>query len=149
MATNNPTPPRVATRSHSLELISTSLAIILALLGAAFFFKAQGWSPDGGSMWVYLLPWLVLGYLAVQLFVLLSTAVDSRSIGFIDAIASLAPALVGAIVGVEWLQGIIKLSGYQENALLLMIGTSLLESVVTLWLRFTVNRRTIGLDTGT
>ena len=139
--------PKMAARSHSLELVSTSLAIILALVAAVFFFKAQGWSPEGG-IWVYLLPWLVLGYLAIQLLALLATAVDSRSVGFIDAIASLAPALVGAIVGVEWIQGIVKLSGYQENALLLMIGTSLLEAVVTLWLRFTVNRRTIGIDSG-
>ena len=28
-----------------------------------------------------------------------------------------------------------------------MIGTSLLKALITLWVRFTVNRRTIGIDT--
>ena len=51
--------------------------------------------------WIYLLAWLVLGYLAVQLIMLLSTSIDSRGIGFVDTVMGLLPALVGVVVAVE------------------------------------------------
>ena len=129
------------------EWISIGTSLVLALGGIYFFFRMPNWTP-AGNFWHYFLAWMVLGYLAIQLIVLLSTAIDSRSIGFLDSLVSLLPALIGAIIGVNAIQGLVKLSTFQENALLLMIGTSLLEALITLWVRFTVNRRTIGLDAG-
>ena len=128
---------------------SIGLAVLLAIAGGVFFFKFSAWEPGEGNskVWYYLLAWIVLGYLAAQLIALLSTAIDSRSIGFGDTVCSILPAVVGAIVGVEALQGIIKLSTFSQNALMLMICTSALESLITLWVRFTVNRRTIGFNT--
>ena len=124
---------------------SIGLAVLLAVAGGIFFFRWGYWEPGEGNskIWYYLLAWIVLGYLAAQLIALLSTAIDSRSIGFGDTICSIMPAVVGAIVGVEAVQGIIKLSTFSQNALLLMICTSALESLITLWVRFTVNRKTI------
>ena len=124
---------------------SIGVSILLAVVGGIFFFRWGEWEPgEGGSkIWYYLLAWIVLGYLAVQLIALLSTAIDSRSIGFGDTICSIMPAIVGAVVGVEALQGIIHLSTFSQNALLLMICTSALESLITLWVRFTVNRKTV------
>jgi hypothetical protein len=90
----------------------------------------------------------VLAYLAAQLIALLATAIDSRSIGFGDTVCSILPAIVGAVVLVEYFQKLIELSTFSLNALLLMICTSALEALITLWVRFTVNRRTIGLDPG-
>ena len=145
--TTQATHPTVHDGKRLEALASIGLAIALTIFGAVFFFKFPGWEPASNT-WYYLLAWLVLGYLAAQLIALLSTAIDSRSIGFGDTICSIMPAIAGAIVGVEALQGILKLSTFQQNALLLMIGTSGLESLITLWVRFTVNRRTIGLDTG-
>ena len=134
-------------RAHRFEeSVSSGLAVLLALVGGLFFFRMQGWTPES-DRWIYLLAWLVLGYLAVQLIMLLSTSIDSRGIGFVDTVMGLVPALVGVVVAVESGQGILKLSGFQEHALYLMIGTSLLEALITLWVRFTVNRRTIGIDT--
>lgn len=133
--------------NHGEEYISIGLALALAVFSVFFFFRMPNWTPTN-NVWYYALAWVVLGYLAAQLVVLLSTALDSRSIGFLDSLTSLLPALTGAIVGVNALQGIVKLSTFQENALLLMIGTSVLEALITLWVRFTVNRRTIGLDSG-
>ena len=129
---------------------SIGLAIVLAIAGGIFFFRWGDWEPGEGNskIWYYLLAWIVLGYLAAQLIALLSTAIDSRSIGFGDTVCSILPAIVGAVVGVEALQGIIKLSTFSQNALMLMIFTSALEALITLWVRFTVNRRTIGFDTG-
>ena len=115
-----------------------------------FFFKFGEWSPsETNKVWYYVLAWIVLTYLAAQLIALLSTAIDSRSIGFGDTICSIMPAIVGAVVAVEGLQGIIHLSTFSWNALLLMICTSALESLITLWVRFTVNRKTIDLGSAT
>ena len=129
------------------EYISIVLALLLAVAGALFFFRMPNWTPTS-NIYIYALPWLVLGYLAIQLIVLLSTAIDSRSIGFLDSLVSLLPAVLGAVVGIEAVQGIIQLSSFQDNALLLMICTSVLEALITLWVRFTVNKRTIGFDSG-
>ena len=38
------------------------------------------------------------------------------------------------------------LSEYQEQALYLLLATSLLDFIATLWIRFAVNRRTLGID---
>lgn len=131
------------------EWVSIGVSAVLMAVAAYFFFLMPGWAPAPNALfWVYALGWMVFGYLAIQLYVLLKTALDSRSIGFVDSLVSLGPTLLGAIVVVESLQGIIKLSNFQDNALWLMICTSLLEAVITLWVRFTVNRRTIGLDAG-
>ena len=139
-----------ATRAerHLETMASIGLALLLAVAGGIFFFKFGAWEPNEASkFWHYGLAWVVLIYLALQLIALLSTAIDSSSIGFGDTICSILPALVGALLFFEYLQGIIKLSTFSQNALLLMIGTSALDSRITLWVRFTVNRRTIGLGT--
>ncbi len=138
-----------ANASHPREkyleaLASMGLALLLSIIGGIFFFKFGGWTPEN-NVWYYVLAWLVLGYLAAQLIALLSTAIDSSSIGFGDTICSILPAIVGAVVAVEWLQGIITLSSFSKNALFLMICTSALESLITLWVRFTVNRKTVAL----
>ena len=129
-------------RKYLEELMSVGLALVLAIVGGIYFFKFGTFEPEpAAKFWYYVLAWIVLGYLAIQLVSLLSTAIDSTSIGFTDTICSILPAVVGAVVGVEALQGIIKLSTFSENALMLMICTSALESLITLWVRFTVNRK--------
>lgn len=147
-----PTPhPAHAHPTRMFEAFSSiGIAILLAVAGGIFFFRWGNWEPaEGGSkLWYYMLAWIVLAYLAAQLIALLSTAIDSRSIGFGDTICSILPAVVGAVVLVEYLQKIIDLSTFSLNALMLMICTSALEALVTLWVRFTVNKRTIGFDTG-
>jgi hypothetical protein len=143
--------PAHPAHAHSVKRFeaaaSIGLALLLAIGAGIFFFKFGAWEPQS-NVWYFALAWLVLGYLAAQLIALLLTAIDSRSIGFGDTVCSILPAIVGAIVGVEALQGIIKLSTFSQNALMLMICTSALESLITLWVRFTVNRKTVSFDTG-
>jgi hypothetical protein len=145
--TLNAHPTHVHPAKRLEALASIGLAVLLTIGGGIFFFKFGAWEP-ATNLWYYLLAWLVLGYLAVQLISLLSSAIDSSSIGFGDSVASIMPAVLGAVVGVESLQGIIQLSTFSKNALMLMICTSALESLITLWVRFTVNRRTVSLDAG-
>ena len=127
------------------EGLSTVSSLALAIGGGLFFFLMPGWTPNS-EIWLYVLPWPVLGYLALQLIVLLSSAISSHRIGFVDTIVSVLPAIVGIVVEIEYLQGILHLSAFQHNALRLMIGTATLEALITLWGRFTVYRRTIVLD---
>ena len=138
------THPSHVREKHLEALASMGLAVLLSVIGGIFFFKFGAWTPDN-NVWYYVLAWVVLGYLAAQLIALLSTAIDSSSIGFGDTICSILPAIVGAVVAVEWLQGIVTLSSFSKNALFLMICTSALESLITLWVRFTVNRKTVAL----
>lgn len=142
-------PPAHPTRR--IEAFSSiGIALLLSVAAGVFFFRWGNWEPtEGGSkLWYYALAWIVLAYLAAQLVALLLTAIDSRSIGFGDTVCSILPAIVGAVVLVEYFQKYIELSTFALNALMLMICTSGLEALITLWVRFTVNRRTIGIDPG-
>jgi hypothetical protein len=132
---------------HPGELISVVSAFALAGAAAYFFWGAPGWSPQ--SEWPkYALAWIVIGYLAIQLITLLETVLSVRLTGMIDAVTSIVPFVIGLVVLVNSVQGVLKLSVFQENALALLLSLSLLDFIVTLWIRFAVNRRTLGIDTG-
>ena len=138
---------RVVTPSRMDEWVSIFLAVALAGGAAFFFWGMQGWEPTG-NWGPYALAWLVLGYLAIQLVALLSSAMDTRRVGILDSVTSLLPVIVGSVVMLDAFRGTSHLSNFQTNALLLMVGTAALDFIVTLWVRFTVNRRSIGLETG-
>jgi uncharacterized membrane protein YhaH (DUF805 family) len=127
---------------------SMGLAVGLTIFAGIYFFKFGGYEPTS-QFWYYALAWIVLGYLAFQLIALLSTAIDTTSIGFGDIVCAGLPTIVGVVVLFEAAQKLLALSTFSENALLLMIGTSGLEFLITLWVRFTVNRKTTVFDTNT
>ena len=129
------------------ELVSISSALLLAGAAAYFFWGLPGWTPT--SEWPqYALAWVVIGYLAIQLISLLDTVMNVRLTGMIDAVASIIPFVIGIVALVNMAQGVLKLSFFQANALALLLALSLLDFVVTMWIRFAVNRRTLGLDVG-
>jgi len=129
------------------ELVSISSALLLAGGAAYFFWALPGWTPT--SEWPqYALAWVVIGYLAIQLISLLDTVMNVRLTGMIDAVASIIPFVIGIVALVNMAQGVLKLSFFQANALALLLALSLLDFVVTMWIRFAVNRRTLGLDVG-
>jgi len=47
---------------------------------------------------------------------------------------------------IEWMLGHLPFSAFQLNALAIMLAASLGEFLLTIWVRFVVNRRTIGID---
>jgi len=53
----------------------------------------------------------------------------------------------GLVTATEWLMGHLNLSTFQINALATMLAAGLGEFLLTVWVRFVVNRRTIGIDT--
>jgi hypothetical protein len=134
-----------ATVAHPEEWIS-----ILMALGAAaaclFFWLAPTFSPDSRIAWA--IPgWIAGTYLFTQIIVLLISATQIRALGVLDSIVAILPVVAGLVIIAEWLLGHLPLSLYQLNALGLLIATSLGEFLLTVWIRFVVNRRTIGIDT--
>jgi hypothetical protein len=95
-----------------------------------------------------LLAWLVIGYTAVQLITLLETVLSVRFTGIVDTVLTIVPFVLGLVALINLVQGTVHLSDYQIQALYLLLATSLLDFIATLWIRFAVNRRTLGIDTG-
>ena len=79
--------------------------------------------------------WLSLGYITVQLWMLLDTALRIRPASVIDAVLAIAPVITGIVCGVLWMVGHLHLSLFQLNALAMLIATGMVEFVSTLWVR--------------
>jgi hypothetical protein len=128
---------------------SVSMVTSLMLSGAAayLFWAMPGWSPQG-ELAKYALAWIVVAYLGLQLFALLDNAMHVRITGVVDTISAVMPFVVGLLALLNMAQGSLRLSGYQENALALLLAVSALDFVITLWMRFALNRRSLGIDAG-
>lgn len=132
--------------AHPEEWIS----ILMALGGAAgsllFMWLAPGFSPASHIVWA--IPgWIAGAYLFLQILFLLVSATQIRTLGVLDTIVAILPVVAGLVMIAEWLLGHVPLSLFQLNALGLMISTSLGEFLLTVWIRFVLNRRTIAIDT--
>jgi hypothetical protein len=131
--------------AHPEEWIS----ILMALGGAAgsvlFIWFVPGFSPQSHIAWA--IPgWIAGAYLFLQILFLLVSATQIRTLGVLDTIVAILPVVAGLVMIAEWLLGHLPLSLFQLNALGLMISTSLGEFLLTVWIRFVLNRRTIAID---
>jgi hypothetical protein len=81
-----------------------------------------------------------------MLFLLVS-ATQIRVLGVLDSIVSILPFVAGLVTAAEWMLGHLALSTFQLNALAIMLAAGIGEFLLTVWVRFVVNRRTIGIDT--
>ena len=66
----------------------------------------------------------------------------------LDTIVSNLPVVGGLVTFIEWAAGHLPLSHFQLNALGLLVATTLGELLLTVWIRFVLNRRTIAVDAG-
>jgi len=126
------------------------LSILMALAGAgcalAFLWLDPSYSPQNPVVWA--IPgWIGGAYLFLQILFLLVSATQIRILGVFDSIIAIVPVVAGLVTVVEWLLGHLPLSSFQLNALALLIATSLAEFLLTIWIRFVLNRRTIAIDT--
>jgi hypothetical protein len=90
--------------------------------------------------------WLAGAYLCLQILFLLVSATQIRVLGVLDSIVAILPFVAGLVLAAEWLLGHLPLSIFQLNALALLLATSLAEFLLTVWIRFVINRRTIAID---
>ena len=126
------------------EPVSILSAFGLAAAAAYLFWFMPNYSPT--TDWPkYALAWIVIGYLAVQLIALLQTVLEIRLSGILDSVLSIVPFVVGLVALLNAAQGHIELSAFQYQALYLLLATSLLDFLITMWIRFAVNRRTFGV----
>jgi hypothetical protein len=81
-----------------------------------------------------------------MLFLLVS-ATQIRALGVLDSVLAILPVVAGLVITVEWILGDLPLSLFQLNVLALLVATSVAEFLLTIWIRFVINRRTIGFGT--
>jgi hypothetical protein len=131
---------RPARRRISTEMVSILLTLSVSVLTFLFFKYVQNYTPD--ENWIWSLPgWLSLGYITIQLWLLLDTALRVRAAGVIGAVLAIAPVMTGIVIGVLWVIGYLSLSGFQLNALAMLIATGIVEFVSTLWVRHVLLQR--------
>src|SRR5437899_4513920 len=137
----------MAARGVSAEMSSMLMALAAALIGFAYFKYFPNHSP--AQSWIYGVPgWLALGYITVQLWMLLDSALRIRPTSVIDAVLAIAPVVTGIVCAVLWMVGYLHLSLFQLNALAMLTVTGFVEFVSTLWVRNVVRQRGIVMQTG-
>jgi hypothetical protein len=133
---------RPTRRGISTEMASILLTLTVSVLAFLFFNYMPNYTPSDSQNWIWSLPgWLSLGYITIQLWLLLDTALRVRAAGIIGAVLAIAPVMTGIIVGVLWVIGHLSLSGFQLNALAMLIATGVVEFVSTLWVRHVLLQR--------
>jgi len=138
----------MAARRMSAEMSSILLALAAAALGFVFFKYFPGYSPERN--WIRGLPgWLALGYITVQLWMLLDSALRIRPTSIIDAVVAIAPVVSGIVCAVLWMVDYLHLSLFQLNALAMLTVTGFVEFVSTLWVRNVVLQRGVSVLPGT
>lgn len=130
---------------HPAEWISIASALLLAAVAVGFFWFSRGWTPNSDAS-KYLLGWMVIGYFAIQLIALLESAVNVRLSGLLDIIVAIIPFVVGLAVLLDAVRSGTSLSEFHWQALLMLLATSLIDFVVTIWVRFAISRRTIEVE---
>ena len=137
-----------ARRGLSAEMWSILLALAVSALAFVWFRYFPDYTPQYD--WIRSLPgWLALGYITVQLWMLLDSALRIRPTSVIDAVLAIAPVVTGIVCGVLWLVDYLHLSLFQLNALAMLITTGVVEFVSTLWVRNVVLQRGVSVIPGT
>src|SRR4029077_7267352 len=126
------------------EMSSIVMAIGASAAAFVFFKYLPNYSPERN--FVRGLPgWLALGYITIQLWLLLDSALRIRPTSMIDAVLAIAPVVTGIVCGVLWLVDYLHLSLFQLNALAMLTVTGVVEFVSTLWVRNVVLQRGVSV----
>jgi asparagine N-glycosylation enzyme membrane subunit Stt3 len=129
--------------AHPEEWFSILMAVGIAVGSVLYFWLAPELSPTNPFLWA--VPgWIAGAYLFLQILFLLVSATQIRALGVLDSVLAILPVVAGLVMVVEAILGHLKLSLFQLNVLGLLIATSLAEFLLTVWIRFVINRRTIG-----
>jgi hypothetical protein len=127
------------------EWFSILLAIVATAAAMFFIGYFPHYQPnDGGVAWAIPV-WLGFLYLIVQLTFLLFSASQIRALGVLDSVLAIVPVVAGLVVLVQLIiTPSFELSNYQKNTLAVVIVAGASEFLLTIWIRFVLNRRTIG-----
>jgi hypothetical protein len=134
----------MARRGLSAEMSSIVLALAASAASFLFFKFFPDYSPE--QAWVFAVPgWLSLGYITVQLWMLLDSALRVRPTSVIDAVLAIAPVVTGIVCFVLVAVDYLHLSWFQLNALSMLVATGVVEFVSTLWVRNVVLQRGVSV----
>ena len=137
-------------RRVSNEMASIALTLSVSALAFLFFKYMPDYTPADGRAWIWGLPgWLSLGYITIQLWMLLDSALRIRPTSVIDAVLAISPVVTGIVCGVLWMVDYLHLSLFQLNALAMLTVTGVVEFVSTLWVRNVVLQRGVSVLPGT
>lgn len=137
-------PPRHAV--HGEEWMSILLCLVGTAGAVLFIWTEPGFIPASGPTWA--LPvWLAFLYVLVQIVLLLVSATQIRVLGLVDSMLSISPVIGGGVILAQWILGDLPLSGYQGMSLAALLVAGVSEFLLTLWIRFVINRRTFAVDT--
>ena len=129
--------------AHPEEWFSILMSVGLATGSIVYFWIAPELSPTSHIAWA--VPgWIAGTYLVVQMLFLLVSATQIRALGVLDSVLAILPVVAGFVMMLEWMLGHFALSLFQLNVLGLLIVASVAEFLLTIWIRFVINRRTIG-----
>ena len=81
---------------------------------------------------------------------LLQSASQIRPLGVLDFVVAILPLVAGLVMlSLNIVDSSnFKYTAYQHNSIAVLIVVSAAEFLLTIWIRFVVNRRTIGLGAG-
>jgi len=134
----------MARRGISAEMSSIIMAVGASAAAFLFLKYMPNYSPEAN--WVRGLPgWLALGYITIQLWLLLDSALRIRPTSMIDAVLAIAPVVTGIVCLVLWMVDNLHLSLFQLNALAMLTVTGVVEFVSTLWVRNVVLQRGVSM----
>ena len=134
----------MAQRGLSAEASSIILSLGISILAFGFFKFFPNYTPEYNS--IRGLPgWLALGYITIQLWMLLDSALRIRPNSVIDAVLAITPVVTGIVCGVLWMVDYMPLSLFQLNALAMLTATGVVEFVSTLWVRNVVLQRGVSV----
>ncbi len=139
---------RQRSNTHPEEWFSILLALIATVAATLYIGYFPSYEPQSGGLWVIPV-WSGFLYLIIQLAFLLFSANQVRALGVLDSVLAIAPVVAGLVVLVQTIiNRNFSLSNYQLNTLAVLIVAGSSEFLLTIWIRFIVNRRTIGLGGG-
>src|SRR5688572_1438913 len=134
----------MAQRGLSSEASSIILSLGVSIVAFVFFKFAPNYTPEYNS--IRGLPgWIALGYITIQLWMLLDSALRIRPNSVIDAVLAITPVVTGIVCGVLWMVDYMPLSLFQLNALAMLVVTGVVEFVSTLWVRNVVLQRGVSV----
>jgi hypothetical protein len=136
------------------ELFSIGLAVFATIVAPVFIWwtGSDSWTDPikTGHLYWTVPVWIGLFYLIIQMAFLLQSASQIRALGVLDSVVAIFPLVAGLVLLALNIVDSTKFhfTSYQHNSIAVLIVVSAAEFLLTIWIRFVVNRRTIGLGGG-
>ncbi len=135
------------TSTNPEEWFSILLALAATIGGSIWIGYYPQYKPDesgGGVAWAVPV-WIGFFYLIIQMTFLLFSASQIRALGVLDSVLAIAPVVAGLVILVQTIiTPTFHLSSYQLNSLAVLIVAGASEFLLTIWIRFVLNRRTVA-----